>query len=293
MALPQVTPYELPTLHELPSARVGWSIQPGRAALLIHDMQEYFLDIYAATSPPLRPLLDNVARLRAACRSARIPVVYTAQPAEQSSADRGLLSDVWGPGVTARPERAGVVDRLRPEPEDTVLVKWRYSAFARSPLREWLREQRRDQLIICGVYAHIGCQVTACEAFMNDIQPFVVGDAVADFNREQHQAALRYVAECCGVALTTELALQRIGPGAHDRTETLRVELAKLLGVPAAEIGTDDDLFELGLDSVRLLALLERFQARGAALDLMDLAATPTVSAWSELLGAAAGESTS
>ena len=65
-----------------------------------------------------------------------------------------------------------------------------------------LAELGRDQLIITGVYAHIGCMTTALEAFMQDIQPFLAIDGVADFSLEEHEMAVRHVSQRCGVSLT-------------------------------------------------------------------------------------------
>ncbi|MDA5636535.1 isochorismatase family protein, partial [Agrobacterium sp. ST15.16.024] len=92
--------------------------------------------------------------------------------------------------------------------DDTVLVKWRYSAFHRSTLEEMLKETGRDQLIITGVYAHIGCMTTATDAFMRDIKPFFVADALADFSREEHLMALKYVAGRSGRVVMIEELLQ-------------------------------------------------------------------------------------
>ncbi len=85
-----------------------------------------------------------------------------------------------------------------------VLTKRRYSAFVSTDFAG--RLGRRDQLIVTGVYAHIGVMATALDAFMRGVQPFVVTDAVADFSPAHHADALRHVQTRCGVAVpTTEL----------------------------------------------------------------------------------------
>ncbi len=126
-------------------------------------------------------------------------------------ADRGLLTEFWGDGIgaviDADPQAADIVPALAPAEADTVLVKWRYSAFQRSTFAEQLAALGRDQLLITGVYAHIGLQATAVEAFMRDVQPFLVADAVADFSRERHDQACAYVAQRCGAVTTTADAL--------------------------------------------------------------------------------------
>ncbi|RKT55496.1 isochorismatase family protein [Saccharothrix australiensis] len=209
MSLPKIQPYPLPTAAELPAGRVDWRPDPTRAALLIHDVQRYFLAPYQGA--PVDEMTANIAALASAARAQGAPVFYTAQPGHQDAADRGLLTEFWGQGIgaviDADPRAADIVADLAPEPGDTVLAKWRYSAFQRSTFAEQLAALGRDQLLITGVYAHIGCQATAVEAFMRDVRPFLVCDAVADFSRERHDQACEYVAQRCGAVTTTADAL--------------------------------------------------------------------------------------
>ena len=209
--LPGIAGYALPEAHELPAARAPWRPERHRAALLIHDMQKYFLRPFPPDQPPIAPAIANIAALAACCRTAGVPVFYTAQVGAQDRRDRGLQADLWGPGMSRAPEHEPVVDQLAPQDGDIVLVKHRYSAFQRSNLERLMRARQRDQLIVCGVYAHIGCLLTAADAFMRDIEPFLAADALADFSRQRHDMALAYAASVCAVPMTSTQLMEAIG----------------------------------------------------------------------------------
>ncbi|PRH78609.1 isochorismatase [Streptomyces solincola] len=204
MALPAISPYPMPRPGDLPANRVDWSVDPDRAVLLVHDLQNYFLSAFDREAEPVTALLGNVARLRKEAARLGVPVLYTAQPGGQSPEQRGLQQDFWGPGIPADEHAAAIADAVAPEPGDILLTKWKYSAFVRTDLLEMLREQGRDQLVITGIYAHIGVLMTACDAWMQDIQAFVVADAVADFSEREHRMALEWAAGRCAAVTRTD-----------------------------------------------------------------------------------------
>nr|WP_318382775.1 isochorismatase [uncultured Enterobacter sp.] len=278
MAIPKLTGYALPTAAELPQNKVSWAFEPARAALLIHDMQDYFINFWGDNCPMMEQVIANIAALRAFCKQHNIPVYYTAQPKDQSDEDRALLNDMWGPGLTRKPEEQKVVAALAPDAADTVLVKWRYSAFHRSPLEQMLNESGRNQLLITGVYAHIGCMTTATDAFMRDIKPFMVADALADFSREEHLMSLNYVAGRSGrVVMTDDLLPAPMSKAA------LRAVILPLLD-ESDEPMDDENLIDYGLDSVRMMALAARWRKVHGDIDFVMLAKNPTLDAWWALL---------
>jgi aryl carrier-like protein len=63
--------------------------------------------------------------------------------------------------------------------------------------------------------------------------------------------------------------------------ESLRADIAALLHETPEEIGGDDDLIDLGLDSMRAMALLTRWaQAGGLSFDFAEFAERLTLDAW-------------
>jgi bifunctional isochorismate lyase/aryl carrier protein len=206
--LPGIAPYALPLPAEWPASRADWVLERDRAALLVHDMQHYFVDAFQAA--PVPDLVQHIGTLLAAARGAGVPVFYTAQHGDQLPADRGRQADLWGPGMRHVAEHQPIIPALAPAADDIVLVKHRYSAFQRSNLEVLLRARGRDQLIVCGIYAHIGCLFTAAEAFQLDLQPFMVGDALGDFSRLWHDAALAQAADCCARVVATAEVLEAL-----------------------------------------------------------------------------------
>ncbi|MFT2721896.1 isochorismatase family protein [Deinococcus sp. A31D244] len=274
--IPRLPSYPMPDPASFPDTRVAWTPDAARSVLLVHDLQAYFLDFYDPALPPVPELLRNVSRLIAHCRELGIPVVYTAQPGDQRPEDRALLTDFWGAGLRDDPEQTRVHPQVAPQPGDTVLTKWRYSAFKRTPLEDQLRAWGRDQLLVCGVYAHIGCLLTAAEAFMLDVQPFLIGDALADFSEAEHRQALTYAAGRCAQVTGTDAALRALAGPAWTEGR-VRGQIAALLGVDPQDLHGDDDLLMLGLDSVRLMLLTEDWQREGRRVSYADVAARPTL----------------
>ena len=66
--------------------------------------------------------------------------------------------------------------------------------------------------------------------------------------------------------------------------EGLRNDVAEVLAEEPGSFGDDENLLDLGLDSIRLMTLATRWREAGFEAGYLDLAQEPTVAAWFTLL---------
>lgn len=205
----------------LPAKAAAWSrelaavktrplpFDAARSALLVVDMQEFFLDPASpAYMPQAAAVLPNAARLAGAFRRAGLPVLFTSHAHADPEKDGGLITARWRKVCRAGTPQARVAAALRPGAGE-VFNKCRYSAFSSPELRTRLLELGVTSLVVAGVKTGLCVESTVRAAFDLGYSCLVAGDACAAGSEEAHLASLRSMAYGFGgVRMTDALAEQ-------------------------------------------------------------------------------------
>ncbi|MGP4017119.1 phosphopantetheine-binding protein [Saccharopolyspora sp. 5N708] len=62
--------------------------------------------------------------------------------------------------------------------------------------------------------------------------------------------------------------------------EDVRAQVAELLYEDPAELSDEENLIDWGLDSVRIMTLVEKWRRQGVQITFADLAERPTLAEW-------------
>jgi ureidoacrylate peracid hydrolase len=188
--------------------------EPGRTALLVVDMQRGFVDPGEAMEvPPARACVPVIRALIDVFRDRRLPVVFTTfvySPAipllvgelhpEHKPASRGAPRGFGMPSSSCLEgsPSAAVVEALAPRPDEPVIAKRWYDAFAGSPLDGALRARGVTSLVVTGTMTDICVLATVIGAFNREYRVTVVEDGVATLWPEIQRATLDIIARAYG-----------------------------------------------------------------------------------------------
>jgi len=162
-----------------------------KAALLVVDMQRFFLD---PSSPTFTcggiAILPAVKRLIGAFRKIDRPVIFTRHVHHPNGFDEGIMGWWWqGKCLEGTPE-SEVHDEIRPLSKEKVIQKHRYSAFYNTDLETVLRCLKIEDLIISGIMTNMCCESTARDAYYRDYRVFFPADGTGSINEKMHLASL-------------------------------------------------------------------------------------------------------
>lgn len=162
--------------------------QPLRSALLILDMQSYFLDPAShAFIPSAAAIIPGVKVLAASYYAHNLPVFFTQHL--NSSQDAGSMATWWQDLITIENPLSGIIPDLDFSNRH-VLRKSQYDAFYQTDLEELLKSRGVSQVVVSGVMTHLCCETTARSAFVRGFEVFFLVDGTATYNKEHHLAAL-------------------------------------------------------------------------------------------------------
>ena len=204
------------------------SIEAARTALLVVDLQNYFMEPGQALEVPnARDIVPNVNMLAAAARRSGATVVWIQMTQSAEELKKWSVQYEWLHHRAAGQEEIKRLSEgdhghalwpaLEVEAADLKVHKRRFSAFIQgsSDLHDVLQARGIDTVLVTGTTTNTCCQTTALDAMMLNYKVLFLSDATATFTDEVHRGVLANILNCFGDVRTTEevVALLEAGRG--------------------------------------------------------------------------------
>jgi len=205
-----------------------------KSAVIVVDMQNAFatkggmLDIAGADISDAPRVVRSIKTILDAARRAGILVVYVQMGYKPDlSNSGGPNSPNWHKELAmhlmnCRPELKGklltegtwdfaIVDELKPEPGDLVVLKTRYSGFAGTTLDSQLRTRGIRYLFFAGIATNVCVESTLRDAYFQDYWPILIADGAMPAGPPSlHEATLYNVENFFGWTATTDEILKTL-----------------------------------------------------------------------------------
>jgi nicotinamidase-related amidase len=176
-----------------------------RAALAVIDMQEVFCKII----PDFDEMISRVALMVQACRLLNLPIIVTEQY------PKGL-------GRTVNEIAQHLPDSAPP------IEKLSFSACGAQEFDTRLRERHVEQVMLCGIEAHVCVSQTAHDLLQSGYQVHLLSDAVSTRLTRNREVAINKMAEAGAIISSVEMALFELCPAGTPEFKQMQA-LAKQL----------------------------------------------------------------
>lgn len=188
---------------------------PTSTALIVVDMQNGFVSPQGScgrTGFPIAAVEGVVAPCKAAIDAARragVPIVFTRYTYRADFRDGGfMLREKFPMLADAQALIAGswdqaILEEMGVQPNDFIIDKNRPSSFLGTPLASYLKGLGVQEVVVCGVTTSCCVETTVRDASQLDFRTFVLTDAVAEWEEDRQNAALKTMGILFAHLLTT------------------------------------------------------------------------------------------
>ncbi len=150
-----------------------------KAALIIIDMingnEPFFTEEH-------RKIIPRIAETVRECRKKSIPIIF----ANDSYIKNDWLFRFMKEHAVRGTDGVEVIDELKPEENDIIVEKRRFSAFFRTDLDLTLRELGVDTVVLAGINTNVCVLATAFDAVSSDFYTILLSDCCASSKKELH-----------------------------------------------------------------------------------------------------------
>ena len=187
-------------------------------ALLVIDMQNGFVskggsyDLMGINISKYSEVVSSLKQLIGFCRKVKIPIFYSQAVREESGID--LLTRSHRILPKSREERikrrpicirgswdAEIVEELKPNFDDHVVIKRRDSVFQDTEVEVWLRSLGIDSIIFAGIDTSICVESSLRDAFNHGYDIVLISDATASNNLNHYNSTLDNIRNYYGLVM--------------------------------------------------------------------------------------------
>jgi nicotinamidase-related amidase len=160
-----------------------------RAALAVIDMQEAFRPII----PDFDETAERIAVMVQACRLFNLPIIVTEQYPKGLGRTAPEIAEHFPEGVAP-------------------IEKLSFSACGAQEFDTRLRERHVEQVMLCGIEAHVCVSQTAHDLLQNGYQVHLLSDAVSTRLARNREVAINKMARAGAIISSIEMALFELCP---------------------------------------------------------------------------------
>lgn len=181
---------------------------PAKSALLVLDMQKFFLDKNShAFIPSSTTIIPVIKEITEKYYERNLPVIFTRHLNTMKNA--GNMKKWWKDLIRENLEFSEITNEIDTS-RGTIIKKSQYDTFYKTHLERILKRKGVKQVVITGVMTHLCCETTARSAFMRGFDVFFVINGTATYNYKFHLSTVLNLSHGFAVPVLSENLIRKL-----------------------------------------------------------------------------------